>query len=161
MFGLLSTKILLGVLATVVLIAGLQTCRLDRAKNNLASYKVAVDQCATTNEKNSGTISELASNNTMCLAGREADERVFNEVETRWEMERGFLRERSEQTEGERLEVYRDPTCADFAKMDIRAACPSLADSLWRQAKNYYSVRNGGKESSGEDPDPGEFTSSP
>ena len=153
MFGLLSTKVLLGVLAAVVLIAGLQTCRLDRAKNNLASYKVAVDQCASTNEKNSGTISELALNNTMCLAGREADERVFNEVETRWEMERGFLRERSEQTEGERLEVYRDPTCADFAKMDVRALCPSLVDSLWRQSQSYHRVRSGREASSSQTED--------
>ncbi len=148
MMGLLGVKPLLGVIGVLVLVVGTQTYRLDRAHQHVAAFEVAVEQCAVTNNQNGLTIRDLELNTARCIAGREADERVFAEVETRWELERTFLKQISERTTEDRIEVYRDPTCADFAKIDIRALCPSLADGLWRQAQSYQRIRGGGEASS-------------
>ena len=141
---------LYALLAAAVLVGAIQTWRLDSAQEKIASYEVAVEQCGVTNERNGETITDLIVKSESCIAGREADERVFAEVRTRWDLEKSYLEEKAEATNQQRIEVYRDPTCAEFAKMDIRAMCPSLADSLWRQAQNYHRVRNEGSAGSGE-----------
>lgn len=152
---MLLTKPLLIALAAAAMIVMLQTWRLDKAQTELALYEVAVEQCKVTNTQNVGAIRELELAGQLCVAGREADEKLFDEVETRWELERGFLAERSKATTEQRIEVYRDPTCTDFATMDIRNICPALVDSLRRQAQSLDRVRSRGEDRSGASGDSG------
>jgi hypothetical protein len=138
-----------------------QSCSLDKAKRDLYQAKADVKTCVGVNEVNSGVIASLEAASQECVAGREADERKFNAVALSWEGEKARLEGLSKLIQTERIEVYRDPTCADFAKLDIGAVCPGLRDSLRKQAERYYGVQGSGGDSTGEDTDTGEPAGAP
>lgn len=139
-----------GIAALVVLVI-FQTWSLDKTRKELVQSKLDLAECVRVNDVNFVTIGLLEEAGLECVAGREADERAFAEAATDWKEERFGLEEQSRRIQAERIEVYRDPNCAEFAKLDINTVCSALGDSLRSQAERYYGVQDGGEDSIGSD----------
>lgn len=136
-------KICIGAIAILVILLGWQTGRVNSLVEENAKYEVAVEQCAKTNEKNKGAIDFLKLQNDQCLADRVEDEtRLANEVAA-WNAEKALLIEKAENVKAKNIEVYRTPSCAELAQLDITAVCPDFADGLRKRAESYNRVRDG------------------
>ena len=134
-----------------VFVAGFlfQSWRLDSAHEKLGAATAAVDQCAGVNAKNVGVVKDLRDAAQACVAGREADEKQFAAVQLEWVEERGVLRQVAQEVRVEEIEIYRDPTCADFATLDIGSVCPGLVVQLRQRAARRHGIRDGGESSDG------------
>jgi len=142
-----------GLLAALGLGITLQTWRLGNAKEELGAARVAVDQAVSVNDHNGGVIKDLELAGRDCVAGRETDEKKFIVAEARWEAQKEALRFQTETIQGQRIEVFRDPTCAEFAQLDIGNICPAIVNSLRLRAARISRIRNRGENRSGEDSD--------
>ncbi len=129
--------------------------RLDDAYKALGAAKVAVDRAEEVNSKNALAMSGLKEANAACIAGRKADEAQFAAADTSWQVERERLNAAAQEVRTREIEIFRDPTCADLAQMDVGASCPELAQRLRVRTDSLDRIRNGGSGSSGEDPGPG------
>lgn len=142
-----------GLLAALALGITLQTWRLGNAKEELGAARVAVDQAVNVNEHNGGVIKDLELAGRDCVAGREADEKKFIVAEARWEVQKEALRFEAETISGQRIEVFRDPTCAEFAQLDIGSICPAIVNSLRLRASRINRIRNRGENRSDQNSD--------
>lgn len=135
--------VLLGLLIAFALIAGTKSCTVNKLQKENAAYVVAVEQCVKTNTANKSAIDFLKLQNTQCLDGRREDEtNVANQVAA-WNAEKVLLTEKAEQIEIRNVEVFRDPSCAELAQMDITAICPDFVNRLRDRAESYNRIRNG------------------
>jgi hypothetical protein len=142
-----------GLLAALALGIGLQTWRLGNAKEELGAARVAVDQAVGVNEHNGGVIKVLELAGRECVAGRETDEKKFIVAEAKWEAQKEMLRFETETILGKRIEVFRDPTCAEFAQLDIGNVCPAIVNSLRLRASRINRIRNRGENRSSQNSD--------
>ncbi len=134
--------VFVGIVLMLALSTVVQSCRVDSLKDENARYEVAVEQCTTTNEKNKGAIDFLKLQNSQCLDGRREDEtQVANQVAA-WNAEKALLIEKAENVKAESIEVYRTPSCAELAQLDITAVCPDFANGLRKRAENYNGIRD-------------------
>ena len=129
--------VMAGLIIALAVSTGLQSCRVASLSTELGIADAAIAQCAETNTTNVANILELETNNAACIAGREADEKTMNEAVVAWGIEKELLNERADNVQTQTVEVFRDPTCAEFAKVDVAAVCPAMADGLRQRAKNY------------------------
>ena len=120
-----------------------------RAEN--ARYEAAVEQCAKTNRQNKDVVKFLKLQNSQCLDARREDETRLANAAAAWEAERAALIERGQEVEIRNVEVYREPSCAELAQLDINAVCPDLANGLRRRAESYNRIRNGSSGSTSTD----------
>ena len=140
---LIPKSVLLGLVIAFGLLAGMQSCRVNNLQDENARYEVAVEQCAKTNKQNKTVVTFLKLQHTQCLDGRRADEtNIANQVAA-WNAERELLTEKAEEIELHNVEVYREPSCAELAQMDITNVCPDFVDRLRKRAESYNRVRNG------------------
>jgi len=116
---------------------------LGKLRQENAAYEVAVEQCATTNSNNKTAIEFLKLQNTQCLDERRQDETTLANAAAAWDAEKAALLERGQEVEIRNVEVYREPSCAELAQLDINAVCPDLANGLRQRAESYNRVRNG------------------
>lgn len=144
-----------GGIAALVILVVFQTWSLDRTRKELVQSKVDLAECVRVNDVNSITIGLLEEAGRDCVAGREADEQAFAKAAINWKEERFGLEEQSRKLQAERIEVYRDPNCAEFAKLNINDVCSGLGDSLRNQAEHYYRIRSGGEDSASPDTNTG------
>ena len=140
---LVPKPILLGLVVAFGLLAGMQSCRVDNLQEENAAYEVAVEQCAKTNKQNKTVVAFLKLQQTKCLDGRRADETNLANQVAAWNAERELLTEKAEEIELHNVEVYREPSCAELAQMDITNVCPTFVDRLRERAESYNRVRNG------------------
>lgn len=120
-----------GALAFTLLSLSLSLWSLDRAKDNLAIVRASLVTCAAVNDTNKKTINRFTVINNKCVADREADETRHTATVATWVMERELLEAlANEERTIETIEVYREPSCAELAKININDICPGLADSL-------------------------------
>ena len=134
--------VLLGLFIAAVLVAGLQSCRVDSLKDENAAYEVAVEQCAKTNAANKDAVAFLKLQNTQCLDQRREDEtKVANQVAA-WNAEKALLTEKAAEIEIRNVEVYRDPSCNELAQMDITNICPDFVNGMRNRAESYNRIRN-------------------
>ena len=131
-----------GILITVVLLFGFQSCSVEKLKKENAAYEVAVEQCAKTNKANKTVVEFLKLQNSQCLDARREDETRLANAAAAWEAEKAALIERGQEVEVRNVEVYREPSCAELAQLDISAVCPDLANGLRQRAESYNRVRN-------------------
>ncbi len=134
--------VLAGLLIAAVFVSGLQTWRVGNLKTENALFQVAVDQCEVTDRQNKQAVETVKLINKQCLDGRRSDERAHNNAVVAWTVERELLKVKANEKAGNVVEVFRDPDCADFAKINITDICPGMVDGLRRRSENHNRVRN-------------------
>lgn len=134
--------VLAGLLIAAVVFAGLQTWRIGGLKEENAFYEVAVEQCAKTNASNKQAIETIKLVNQQCLDGRRADESAHANAVVAWTVERELLKVKANEKADNIVEVFREPDCADFARVDINSICPGMVDGLRRRAESHNRIQN-------------------
>jgi len=134
--------VLAGVLIVSLSISSIQSCRVDNLKDENARYETAVSQCVKTNRQNKTSMDFFKLQNKQCLDGRRSDETVHANAVAAWAVERELLKVIADEKGNNIVEVFRDPDCADFAKINITDICPGMVDGLRRRAENHNRIRN-------------------
>jgi len=116
--------------------------RLNDLQADNARLETAVAQCVKTNRANKTVVEFLKRQNKQCLADRQADETKLANAVAAWNAEKKLLQEQANDKAETIIEVYRDPDCAELAKINIAAVCPDLADGLRRRAESLNRVQN-------------------
>lgn len=109
-----------------------QSWRLDSCNQALGAAKVAVDTAKNVNDNNKVTVADLKDTNAACLDGRRIEEEVFRVATVDWVREQAQLQAAAQVERIREVEIYREPSCVDFAKIDISLVCPDLA-MQWRR----------------------------
>jgi len=134
--------VLAGLLVACAFAAALQTWRVGNLKTENAFFEVAVAQCVKTNDANKGAIDFLKLQNSQCIDGRRADETAQQNAVIAWTVERELLKVKANEKADNVVEVFREPTCADFAKINITDICPGMVDGVRRRAESHNRIRN-------------------
>ena len=134
--------VLAGLLVAAALVAAVQTWRVGSLKTENAFFEVAVKQCKTTNDQNKTAIATIKLINTQCLDDRRSDERAHANAVVAWTVERELLKVKANEKADDIVEVFREPDCADFAKINITDICPGMVDGLRRRAENHNRIPN-------------------
>ncbi len=134
--------VLAGLLIAAALVAALQTWRVGNLKTENALFEVAVQQCEVTDRRNKEAVETVKLINQQCLDDRRSDERAHTNAVVGWTIERELLKVKANEKADNVVEVFRDPTCADFAKVNINNICPGMVDGLRRRAENHSRIRN-------------------
>lgn len=134
--------VLAGLLVAAAFVAAVQTWRVGNLKVENAFFEVAVKQCKTTNDQNKTAIATVKLINTQCLDDRRSDERAHANAVVAWTVERELLKVKANEKADNVVEVFRDPDCADFAKVNITAICPGMVDGLRRRAESHNRIPN-------------------
>ena len=119
-----------GLIIALAIATGLQTCTVRKQAGEVAKARVAVDQEKEVNETNVVAIDDLEKSLTETVAKWETDVARQNAAALKWEVERELLEARANEKETERIEVFRDPTCSDLAKINITAICPAYVSGM-------------------------------
>jgi len=135
--------VLAGLAIAFLMAAGLQSCRVDSLKDENAKYEAAVEQCKITNNKNKDVVDFFKIQNTQCLDGRKADETNLANQVAAWNAEKKLLTDKAAEVEIRNVEVYREPSCAELAQLDITNACPAFVERMRERAESYNGIRNG------------------
>jgi len=118
--------ILAGLLIAVAIIAVFQTWRVGNLKTENALFQVAVDQCEVTDRQNKEAVATVKLINQQCLDDRRSDERAHQNAVVAWTVERELLKVKANEKADNVVEVFREPDCADFAKINITDICPGM-----------------------------------
>ena len=119
-----------GAIVVLVVLAGFQARTIKKQAGEVAKAVVAVAQAKETNETNVANIAALETSLVDAVAQWETDVAAHNQAVHKWEVERELLEVRANEKETERVEVYRDPTCSDLAKINITAICPAFVSGM-------------------------------
>ena len=134
--------VMAGAIIVLALSLTWQTWRVNSLVKENAKYEVAVEQCAKTNAKNKDVVAFLQLQQDRCLAGRQADETNLANQVAAWNVEKALLKEKADNVKAQSIEVYRDPSCAELAQLDITNVCPDFVDGLRKRSENYNGIRN-------------------
>jgi len=134
--------VLFWVAAALLAVSVVNHFRINNLQAENARYEVAVDQCAKTNRQNKDVVEFLKLQNTQCLDGRRSDETQHANAVVAWTVERELLKAKANEKGDDILEVYREPTCADLAQLNLTDACPGLVNGLRRRAENHNGIQN-------------------
>lgn len=136
--------VLAGLLIALSIATGLQSCTIRKQAGEVAKARVAVDQAKSINEANRTTIDELVAISDAAVEGRRANEVAHKSAVDKWVVERELLQALSNEIETVTIEVYRDPKCADLAKMDITNICPAFVSGMRQRADRINEGRDTG-----------------
>ena len=134
--------VLAGLLIAAGFVAALQTWRVGNLKAENAVYAVAVKQCEVTDRRNKEAVQAVKLINQQCLNDRRSDERAHQNAVVAWTVERELLKVKANEKADNVVEVFREPDCADFAKINITDICPGMVDGLRRRAESHNRIRN-------------------
>ncbi len=134
--------VLAGLLIAAAFVAALQTWRVGNLKAENAFFEVAVQQCEITDRRNKEAVETVKLINQQCLDDRRSDERAHTNAVVAWTIERELLKVRANEKADNVVEVFREPDCADFAKINITDICPGMVDGLRRRAESHNRIRN-------------------
>lgn len=134
--------VLAGLLIAALFVSAIQTWRVDSLKTENALFEVAVQQCEVTDRRNKQAVEAVKLINQQCLDGRRSDERAHNNAVVAWTVERELLKVKANEKADNVVEVFREPDCADFAKINITDICPGMVDGLRRRAESHNRIRN-------------------
>jgi len=134
--------VLAGLLIAAAFVAAVQTWRVGNLKTENALFEVAVKQCEVTDRRNKEAVEAVKLINQQCLDGRRSDERAHSNAVVAWTIERELLKVKANEKADNVVEVFREPDCADFAKVNITDICPGMVDGLRRRAENHSRIRN-------------------
>lgn len=116
--------------------------RINSLQAENARYEAAVAQCKKTNTQNKTVIDFFKIQNEQCLDDRQADETKLANAVAAWNAEKQILQEQANEKADNIVEVYREPNCEDFAKINITDVCPALVDGLRQRAENNNRVQD-------------------
>lgn len=103
-------------------------------KEDLGTYKTAIDQAAKANEKNVANFDRVNADLTACV-DQSAVDKAANEVTVaNLEARYARLEIRKNKIEIRREEIFRDPKCAELRDLDMAAICPDWATELRQRA---------------------------
>ncbi len=134
--------VLAGLLVAAVFVSAFQTWRVGSLKTENALFEVAVKQCEVTDKRNKDAVEAVKLINQQCLDDRRSDERAHSNAVVAWTVERELLKVKANDKADNVVEVFREPTCADFAKVNITNICPGMVDGLRRRAESHNAIRN-------------------
>lgn len=134
--------VLAGLLVAAAFVAAVQTWRVGNLKVENAFYEVAVQQCEVTDRRNKEAVETVKLINQQCLDDRRSDERAHANAVVAWTVERELLKVKANEKADNVVEVFREPDCADFAKINITDICPGMVDGLRRRAESHNRIRN-------------------
>lgn len=134
--------VLAGLLIAAGFVAVVQTWRVGNLKTENALFEVAVQQCEVTDRRNKEAVEAVKLINQQCLDDRRSDERAHSNAVVAWTIERELLKVKANEKADNVVEVFREPDCADFAKINITDICPGMVDGLRRRAENHSRIRN-------------------
>jgi hypothetical protein len=134
--------VLAGLLIAAAFVATVQTWRVGNLKTENALFEVAVKQCEVTDRRNKEAVEAVKLINQQCLDDRRSDERAHSNAVVAWTIERELLKVKANEKADNVVEVFREPDCADFAKVNITNICPGMVDGLRRRAENHSRIRN-------------------
>ncbi len=134
--------ILAGLLIAALFVSAIQTWRVDGLKTENALFEVAVQQCEVTDRRNKEAVEAVKLINQQCLNDRRSDERAHQNAVVAWTIERELLKVKANEKADNVVEVFREPDCADFAKINITDICPGMVDGLRRRAESHNRIRN-------------------
>ncbi len=154
LLGIVPPLVYATLIAVFVSMYGLEKWQHGHTKDELVVADYSNKQYEFAQKENLQSIERLQLLSEECVQGREVDERKFMDASKLWEGERAVLEVESMQTLMGRLDVYRESSCAEFAKMDLYSVCPDFADGLRTRAENYHSNRSGGSTRSSTVADP-------
>lgn len=123
-----------GLILALAIATGLQTCTVRKQAGEVAKATAAVAQAKETNTTNVANIVDLETELAASVAKWETDVAAHNAALNKWEVDRELLEARANEKETERIEVYRDPTCSDLAKINITAICPDFVSGMRQRA---------------------------
>lgn len=131
-----------GAIIILAIALGFTSCTVKRQAGEVAKATAAVAQAKETNDENLVTIKDITKKLADAVEGRRADEALQIATAHKWEVERGQLEARANEIQTESIEVYRDPTCSDLAKINIAAICPDLVFGMRQRADRVNESRN-------------------
>ena len=134
--------VLAGLLIAAAFVAAVQTWRVGNLKTENALFEVAVQQCEVTDRRNKEAVEAVKLINQQCLDERRSDERAHTNAVVAWTIERELLKVKANEKADNVVEVFREPDCADFAKINITDICPGMVDGLRRRAESHNRIRN-------------------
>ncbi len=134
--------VLAGLFVAAAFVAAVQTWRVGNLKTENALFQVAVQQCEVTDRRNKEAVEAVKLINQQCLDDRRSDERAHTNAVLAWTVERELLKVKANEKADNVVEVFRDPDCADFAKVNINNICPGMVDGLRRRAESHSRIRN-------------------
>ena len=130
--GLIPPLVWAGATIAFLVLFVAQSWRLDSCNQALGAAKVAVDTAKNVNNNNKVTVADLKDTNAACLDGRRVEEEKFQVATVEWVREQAQLQAAAQVERIREVEIYREPSCVDFAKIDISLVCPDLA-TQWRR----------------------------
>ncbi len=134
--------VLAGLLVAAAFVAAVQTWRVGNFKTENAFYEVAAQQCEVTDRRNKEAVEAVKLINQQCLDDRRSDERAHSNAVVAWTIERELLKVKANEKADNVVEIFREPDCADFAKINITDICPGMVDGLRRRAEDHNRIRN-------------------
>lgn len=134
--------VLAGLLIAALFVSAIQTWRVDSLKTENALFEVAIQQCEITDQRNKQAVEAVKLINKQCLDDRRSDERAHTNAVVAWTIERELLKVKANEKADNVVEVFREPDCADFAKINITDICPGMVDGLRRRAESHNRIRN-------------------
>lgn len=127
---------------TLLVLSVVNHFRIGNLQAENARYEAAVAQCVVTNGQNKTAISFFKLQNEQCLDERRADETKLANAVAAWNAEKQILQEQANDRAETIVEVYREPNCEDFAKINITDVCPAFVDGLRRRAESNNRVQD-------------------
>lgn len=137
-------QVLAGVVIALLILAGYQTGTIKKQAGEVAKAIVAVAQAKQVNTENVATIEQVSEQLKDSVEGRRADEARQVATAHKWEVERETLKALANEIRVETMEVYRDPTCSDLAKLNITNVCPAFVSGMRQRADRINQSRNTG-----------------
>jgi len=126
-----------------------QAWRLDSARLELREAHASVARAKNVNDDNKHLIAGFVESNAACFAGRRADADKFTVARAQWGMQRIALNATALEVRTNEIEVYRDPTCSELARVDVSLACPDLARGLRERSDRLNKIRDRYERSAG------------
>lgn len=126
--------VLAGAFLVTAIALGFTSCTVKKQAGEVAKARQAVDQAEQVNTENQATIDDLVERLNEAVTENEADEARHLTATHNWEVERAELRAAANEIRTETIEVYRDPTCADLAKINLTAICPAFVNGMRQRA---------------------------
>jgi hypothetical protein len=126
--------VLAGLVIALGIATGVQSCTVRKQAGEVAKARVAVDQAEQVNETNVANIVDLETQLNEVRAEWETDVATHDKALNEWNVERVRLEAEANEKEIERIEVFRDPTCSDLAKINITAICPDFVRGMRQRA---------------------------
>lgn len=127
-------SLMAGLIIALAIATGLLASTVKNQAGEVAKAIVAVEAAEKVNETNVANIEELETQLNDVRGQWETDVAVHDTALTNWKVEREQLKARANDKEIERIEVFRDPTCSDLAKIDITAICPAYVSGMRQRA---------------------------